>query len=159
MGGKGKGGGGYPWWQHIKSKGGGKNEGGKSSYDEPAAKRQTLQRAETELQRYAWNLEGSSYPAYKDLAGKWEEPDYTVFVDHVQGDAYAPPSMVRCRIPAANARYPADYATDKTKNRAVCDFLQRSLNDLLRGGSGTDWTVTAPKGGWSSSKGGDIQVG
>ena len=24
MGGKGKGGGGYPWWQHIKPKGGGK---------------------------------------------------------------------------------------------------------------------------------------
>ena len=37
MGGKGKGGGGYPWWQHIKSKGGGKGKGGDEVRDgEPA---------------------------------------------------------------------------------------------------------------------------
>ena len=32
MGGKGKGGG-YPWWQHIKSKGGGGGKGGKQSQE------------------------------------------------------------------------------------------------------------------------------
>mmetsp|Transcript_23191 Transcript_23191/g.64806 ORF Transcript_23191/g.64806 Transcript_23191/m.64806 type:complete len:641 (-) Transcript_23191:76-1998(-) len=160
MGGKGKGGGGgggYPWWQHIKGKGGGGGKGGHD--DEPSAKQPRMTQPSTELEKYVWKLDGSSYPAYKDLLGEWKEPDYTIFVDHVQGDAYAAPSMFRLRMPASVSKYPPVYVSDSTKNRAVCDFMQRVLSDLMRGGSGTDWTAkVSGGGGWSASKGGDLQI-
>ncbi|CAD7957136.1 unnamed protein product [Amoebophrya sp. A25] len=177
-GGKGgkKGGGGYPWWQHIKSKGGGgQSSGGSYSPPERGGETEsngrpmkqaklidipTLTSPKTELQKYCWNnLEGAGYGAYKDLKGEWKEDDFTVFVDHVQGDAYAPPSHVRVRIPMSLAGHPAPFHTDATKNRAATDFMQRVLNDYLRGGYGVDFTQAAVGGGgWSSSKGGDIQV-
>ncbi|CAD7957772.1 unnamed protein product [Amoebophrya sp. A120] len=158
-----KGGGGYPWWQHIKSKGGGKQQD-----EEPDAKKPKLTHPQTELQKYCWNnLEGAGYGSYKDLKGEWAEDEFTVYVDHVQGDAYAPPSHVRVRIPAAVAKWPDAFLLDnfrkdkktKVKNLAAADFVQRVVNDYLRGGSGVDWTEVAEKNaGWSSSKGGDIQV-
>lgn len=57
------------------------------------------------------------------------------------------------------ADFPAAYvAESKVRNTATCDFITRVLSDLLRGGRGTDWTETVKGGGWSSSKGGDLQI-
>jgi len=57
------------------------------------------------------------------------------------------------------AGFPEDYVTgSRVQNTALCDFVTRVLSDLLRGGGGTDWTQAVRGGGWSSSKGGDLQV-
>jgi hypothetical protein len=111
-GGKGKGGG-YPWWEHIKSKGGGKGKGGGD--DGPAAKQIKYSAPKTQLEKYASDLDGRQYPCYKDLKGDWKESDHTIFVDHVQGDAYAAPSSVRVRIPQSRAKIPDQYVEDKVR--------------------------------------------
>jgi len=85
-----------------------------------------------------------------------------VFVDHVQGDAYAAPSSVRCRIPIGRVKFPDEFPhpwKDPVQNRAAADYLQRVLNSLLRGSPDGDWTQSnVKKAGWGSSKGGDIQI-
>eukprot|EP00928_Gymnodinium_smaydae_P047694 TRINITY_DN31846_c0_g1_i1.p1 TRINITY_DN31846_c0_g1~~TRINITY_DN31846_c0_g1_i1.p1 ORF type:complete len:648 (-),score=176.43 TRINITY_DN31846_c0_g1_i1:277-2220(-) len=174
-GGKGKGGGGYPWWEHIKNKGGGKagggdrgesgGGGGGESQSAPAARPASLRQAVTgtTLQRNLQQMEGRGYPSYKDLMGSpWDMEGCDgcqVIFDRVQGDPYAPPSWVRVRLPARSAGFPADYVTStRVRNTALCDFVTRVLSDMLHGGSGTDWTAAVSGGGWGGSKGGDINV-
>eukprot|EP00434_Breviolum_minutum_P013973 symbB.v1.2.012323.t1/scaffold846.1/size158211/9 len=83
----------------------------------------------------------------------------TVFFDRVQGDAYAPPSWIRVRVPMSSAGFPAAYVSKtRVRNTALCDYVTRVLSDRLRGGGGTDWTQTVQGGGWASSKGGDLQI-
>eukprot|EP00442_Polarella_glacialis_P045612 CAMPEP_0115082166 /NCGR_PEP_ID=MMETSP0227-20121206/19735_1 /TAXON_ID=89957 /ORGANISM="Polarella glacialis, Strain CCMP 1383" /LENGTH=629 /DNA_ID=CAMNT_0002470195 /DNA_START=306 /DNA_END=2192 /DNA_ORIENTATION=- len=167
-GGKGKGG--YPWWEHIKGgKGGGAkggDDGGKAAagYDGAAAgpppKRSNG--PISGLQRRLQEMEGRQYPSYKDLSGGgWEIEgrSMTLYFDRVQGDAYAPPSWIRARVPMSAAGFPATFVKEsRVRNTALCDYVTRVLADLLHGGAGTDWTQTVQGAGWSSSKGGDIQV-
>uniref|UniRef100_A0A7S1W1F0 Uncharacterized protein n=1 Tax=Alexandrium catenella TaxID=2925 RepID=A0A7S1W1F0_ALECA len=165
-GGKGKGGGGYPWWEHIKGKGGSKGDdggradggggGGAPRQKQPSTKGTTLQR---NLEQ----MEGRGYPSYKDLMGSpWDMEGCggaQVIFDRVQGDPYAPPSWVRVRIPSSSTKFPAEYVTSsRVRNVALCDFLTRVLSDMLHGGTGTDWTKAVSGGGWGGSKGGDINV-
>lgn len=175
-GGKGKGGGGgYPWWEHVKGKGGGgKGRESEVSRDGmsngssgvvsngPPPKRVAGGAQLSGLQRRLQEMEGRQYPAYKDLIGAgWdiEGRSMTVFFDRVQGDSYAPPSWVRVRVPMKAAGFSKATVTgSRVANTALCDFVTRVLSDILRGGGGTDWTQTVLGGGWSSSKGGDLQV-
>lgn len=46
-------------------------------------------------------IDGSSYGAYKRLAGTWEMGAFSLRVDRVQGDPFASPSAVRVRRPIA----------------------------------------------------------
>eukprot|EP00392_Amoebophrya_sp_AT5.2_P001950 g1955.t1 len=225
MGGKGKGGG-YPWWLHVKSKGGG-DKGGSGGGDHygnggssggngagssgsfsngaasnkisepPMSKQRKLDtsiysdlgsfRPQTELEKYCCNnIEGAGYGAYKDLKGEWkhdessgrgqQQQSHTVFVDHVQGDSYAPPSHVRVRFKHTHCSsfFPRELLFDGLTregrenmhlNRAACDFMQRLMFDYLRGkrlneaaDSSTGGGGKGGKGGWGSSKGGDIQI-
>eukprot|EP00403_Amphidinium_massartii_P031225 CAMPEP_0178388602 /NCGR_PEP_ID=MMETSP0689_2-20121128/9680_1 /TAXON_ID=160604 /ORGANISM="Amphidinium massartii, Strain CS-259" /LENGTH=626 /DNA_ID=CAMNT_0020009015 /DNA_START=116 /DNA_END=1992 /DNA_ORIENTATION=- len=159
-GGKGRGGGGgYPWWEHLKNKGGGKGTGD----DKPSTPRKPVGTKGTTLQKTLQQMEGGGYPSYKDLMGApWDMENCSgaqVFFDRVQGDPYAPPSWVRVRVPARSANFPAEYVTDSAvRNVALCDFLTRVLSDMLRGGTGTDWTKAVAGEGWSGSKGGDVQI-
>merc|ERR1712232_971600 len=77
----------------------------------------------SELYNYcAKKLEGGGYGQYKDLKGQWKETGYTVFVDHVQGDAYAPPSSIRVRIPSSETQYPAT-----TNSASQASFVTNSI--------------------------------
>ncbi|HSG48243.1 MAG TPA: ABC-ATPase domain-containing protein [Longimicrobiales bacterium] len=48
-------------------------------------------------------LDGRGYPAYKDIRGRWELPDFHLSVDHVQGDPFAAPSRVSAHLPPETA--------------------------------------------------------
>lgn len=155
--GKGKGKGGYPWWEHIKPRDGGNNGGGWQN-EAPRKASGPLSGLQKKLQE----LEGRQYPSYKDLmGGGWdiEIRSMSIFFDRVQGDAYAPPSWIRVRVPMSSADFPAAYVSKtRVRNTALCDYVTRVLSDRLRGGGGTDWTQTVQGGGWASSKGGDLQI-
>jgi hypothetical protein len=43
-------------------------------------------------------IDGKSYPCYKDLLGAWDYGRFVLYVDHVQGDAYASPSKFRVQV-------------------------------------------------------------
>lgn len=42
------------------------------------------------------SIDGAGYGAYKDIWGGWDFGNFVLFMDHIQGDAYAAPS--RCRV-------------------------------------------------------------
>ncbi len=56
-------------------------------------------------------IDGQGYKAYKGLRGIWSFPDFTLHVDHVQGDPFAEPSRVRVTLPAEMAALEDDVLT------------------------------------------------
>lgn len=79
-------------------------------------------------------LDGSPYPAYRDLLGSWRIGDATLTVDHVQGDPFASPSRVRIALPTD---IPADILDHPDRRAGAEDFLLREfgahIHDQKRG--------------------------
>lgn len=42
------------------------------------------------------SIDHRGYPAYKDLKGQYDFGNYTLSIDHVQGDPFAAPSPAVC---------------------------------------------------------------
>ena len=53
-------------------------------------------------------IDGRGYKAYKDLRGGYDFGRYALLIDHVQGDPFAAPSLLRLRLPQTIAKFPAD---------------------------------------------------
>ena len=51
-----------------------------------------MKRAE-DLRRILEAIDRKSYPAYKDTRGGYRFGSYTLFIEHVQGDPFATPSL------------------------------------------------------------------
>ncbi|MDP9486177.1 MAG: ABC-ATPase domain-containing protein, partial [Actinomycetota bacterium] len=49
------------------------------------------------LQATLDRIDRKGYGAYRDLAGSYDLGSFTLFVDRVQRDPFAPPSLVRLR--------------------------------------------------------------
>jgi len=47
-------------------------------------------------------MDGRPYGAYRSLAGTWDYGDFTVAIDRVQSDPYAPPSVLRATISSSH---------------------------------------------------------
>ena len=98
-------------------------------------------------------LDGRGYGSYRDCAGEWGEPGFTLCIDHVQADPYAPASRLRARVPAAVAALPAALLRDPVRRLAVADFLARafakavSVNCTGRRGSLTGGDLKIDAGG------------
>ena len=99
------------------------------------------------LRKILTQIDGGSYGAYKEIKGSYQFKDYTLTVDHVQGDPFAAPSRISIRIPMSKAGfadelwYPdnlshidaaaksqADTAIRKT---ALEDYLSRSVYQAI----------------------------
>lgn len=94
-----------------------------------------------ELRRILYRIDGRGYKAYKDLEGEYHCDEYTLLVDHVQGDPFASPTQVRVRVPQGIARFPADTYEVKSREVALRDFLTRRFFEaskkFCRGNRGT----------------------
>eukprot|EP00922_Rhytidocystis_sp_ex-Travisia-forbesii_P003317 GHVS01004853.1.p1 GENE.GHVS01004853.1~~GHVS01004853.1.p1 ORF type:complete len:631 (+),score=102.33 GHVS01004853.1:116-2008(+) len=101
-------------------------------------------------------LDHKPYGAYRDLLGNWECEDYTIIIDKIQSDPFAPPSHFRIRVPQAVAQLPTDMYSCTIRNIALCDYLTRQLHHQIAR-EGLD-EAAASGVGWSGSKGGDIRV-
>jgi len=78
-----------------------------------------------DLRRTLRRVDGRGYKAYKDIEGAYSFREYTLFVDHVQGDPFASPSRVRVRIPQNVAGFPEDTYHNRSRETALRDFLTR----------------------------------
>ncbi len=78
-----------------------------------------------DLKRALYRIDGRGYKAYKDIRGAYEFPDYTLFVDYVQGDPFAAPSRVRVKVPQIQASFPEDTFKNKSREIALRDYLTR----------------------------------
>lgn len=68
-----------------------------------------------------------SYPAYKSLAGVYDFQDFTLSIDHVQGDPFASPSHLTIRIPLEKAGFPKEYVQNPIAATALEDYLLRQF--------------------------------
>ena len=83
-------------------------------------------------------LNGRSYAAYKAVVGRYTAPEgWTLHIDHVQPDPYAPPTRIRVTMPVdlPGTKVLADEGLLGTGDRrlAVADFLTRELYAAFRG--------------------------
>jgi len=94
-----------------------------------------------ELRRTLYRIDGRGYKAYKDIRGAYEFPDYTLFVDYVQGDPFASPSRVRVKVPQIQADFPEDTYANRSREIALRDYLTRMFylasQRISRGRKGT----------------------
>lgn len=85
-----------------------------------------------DLRNRLHRIDGKGYKAYKAIEGIYEGREYTILVDHVQGDPFASPSRVRVQVPQRMAGFPTDTFHHKSREIALRDFLTRSLYQASR---------------------------
>ena len=86
----------------------------------------------SDLKKQLLSIHRKSYPAYKSLKGVYDFGEYTLSIDHVQGDPFASPSHVTIRIPFSVHRFPKNlYKTPETK-AAFEDHLLRRFASQIR---------------------------
>lgn len=107
----------------------GQGKGGGRRDPAPITGRRDEARLREELRRMA----GASYGRYKSLSGEWDFGDFTLRIDKVQADPFAPPSRVSVQVPADVAVLPAAAWQAPVRRRATADFLTRRAHRLLRG--------------------------
>ena len=84
-----------------------------------------LQRLRSILDR----IDRKGYGAYKDLQGSYDLPGFTLFVDRVQRDPFAPPSLIRVRT--HDNRFDGALFENHPRRFAFEDFLTRAVEGAL----------------------------
>ena len=80
-----------------------------------------------DLRRLLESIDRKSYPAYKSAQGAYDFGEFTLSIDHVQGDPFASPSKVSITVSHAKAGYPAAYFDRPWKKTALEDYLVRQF--------------------------------
>ena len=75
-------------------------------------------------------IDRKGYGAYKDLQGSYELDGFVLFVDRVQRDPFAPPSLLRVRTD--ENRFDPKLFQNPVRRVAFEDFLTRSVERALR---------------------------
>ncbi|RMF04412.1 MAG: ATPase, partial [Chloroflexi bacterium] len=84
------------------------------------------------LRQILHRIDGRSYPAYKDIRGSYRFSDFTLFVDHVQGDPFAAPSRLRVCVPLVEGGFLFATRSSKIRQIALRDFLARMFSAACR---------------------------
>lgn len=106
-----------------------------------------------DLRRILRRIDGRGYRAYKDIRGSYSLPGAELHVDHVQGDPFASPSLVRVRAPQTEARLPEELTRVRVRRTALEDFLARrvreAVREVVRGtrGTGKSGMISVDAGG------------
>jgi len=98
-------------------------------------------------------LEGKGYAAGKAIAGAYRFPRFVLYIDHVQPDPFAPPSLLRVQVDVAETQFPRDLWDTTTRRVALEDFIVRRFREVVRrqgrrgGGAGRGGVLTVDAGG------------
>ena len=77
-------------------------------------------------------IDGQGYKVYKGLRGTWAFPDFTLRVDHVQGDPFAAPSRVRVILSRETAALEPDVLTSRSRRLGVASLLAKRFHEAAR---------------------------
>jgi predicted ABC-class ATPase len=77
-------------------------------------------------------LDGANYKAYKEIKGNYQFPDFTLIIDHVQGDPFASPSKFRVKIPQSVAGFPQQLYQSSSREIALRDYLTRQFDRVTK---------------------------
>ena len=94
-------------------------------------------RTDEDLGRILQRLDGRGYKAYKEIQGGWAFPDFSLWVDHVQGDPFAAPSRVRVRVPASITQLPGEVRSPDARAIGTACLLARTFSHEARRVSGS----------------------
>ncbi len=75
-------------------------------------------------------LDNASYKAYKELKGNYDFDNFTLIIDHVQGDPFASPSKLRVKIPQTVAQFPPQLYQSPSREVGLRDYLTRQFARL-----------------------------
>lgn len=90
---------------------------------------------QTELRNKLRSIDHRGYPAYKELKGQYDFGDYTLSIDHVQGDPFAAPSRLSVWIKREKAGFPKEFYDTAAKRVTLQDHLTRLFGKWVAGGS------------------------
>ncbi len=94
-----------------------------------------------ELRSILKSIDGKGYKSYKELEGEYLFGEYTLFIDHVQGDLFASPSRMRVRVAQDIAGFPDDTYLSRSREIALRDFITRrfleAINKVSKGHRGS----------------------
>lgn len=86
-------------------------------------------------------IDGRGYKAYKDIQGAYDFGNFTLYIDHVQGDPFAAPSRIRVIVPQKVAGFRAELYSSGARRKGLEDFLTRqiakSIARIVKGNRGT----------------------
>lgn len=85
-----------------------------------------------ELSERLLRLDGRGYKGYKELKGTWELPDFTLRVDHVQGDPFAAPTRVRALLRPEYTTLPMEACSPESRARGTASLLARQFAEEAR---------------------------
>lgn len=75
-------------------------------------------------------LDGYGYKAYKEIKGSYQFPDFTLIVEHVQGDPFASPSKFIVRVSQSVAKFPSELYQSLSRKVALRDYLTRQFDKI-----------------------------
>ena len=93
-------------------------------------------RSSDDLRRTLGRIDGRGYKAYRDIQGEYDFGEFSLHIDHVQGDPFAAPSRIRVRVSQRRAEFPGDTYRRGSRNVGLCDVLTRAFDRRLQGRSG-----------------------
>jgi len=88
--------------------------------------------SQDQLRTTLHRIDGRGYKAYKDLRGGYDFGRYALLIDHVQGDPFAAPSLLRVRLPQRVAKFPAELFCNRPRRIALEDYLTRAFGAACR---------------------------
>ncbi|QPK81447.1 ABC-ATPase domain-containing protein [Schaalia sp. ZJ405] len=77
-------------------------------------------------------IDGRPYGTYKSLTGNWDYGDFSLSIDRVQSDPYAPPTQVRAITTPERMGLPAEAIAHADARLAAADFLARTFENAIR---------------------------
>ncbi|MCM1245950.1 MAG: ABC-ATPase domain-containing protein [Roseburia sp.] len=86
----------------------------------------------SELNTMLRQIDHKGYPAYKQLKGMYQFPNYVLGIDHVQGDPFAAPSRVSIHVAGKAAGFPEELYRLPCQKTALEDVLLREMGRQLK---------------------------
>jgi len=86
----------------------------------------------TELDSELARIDGRGYKAYKDIEGSYDMGQFTLHVDHVQGDPFAAPSRLCVEIGREVAGLGGELDPSPPARLALEDFLARAFSRAIK---------------------------
>lgn len=77
-------------------------------------------------------IDGKPFASYKSLEGAYRFDRFVLYLDNIQVDPSGPPSSMRVRIDQAEARFPGELWSTRTRRVALQDYIARRWQDAIR---------------------------
>jgi len=89
-------------------------------------------KTQDDLKRILQRIDRRGYKAYKDIRGTYQFQEFTLLIDHVQGDPFAEPSRLRVLVAQSRAGFPPDTYHNWSREIALRDYLTRQFHQAVR---------------------------